>query len=73
MLATWDSGENVVETILSKPSFTERAQIVVDIFYNKSPATLLKRCNSLGRLCNAMSRDSQVFPCRSLFVRFSQH
>ena len=44
-------------------TFKEKAQILVDVFYNKAPQTLTKRVNSLQRLCNALKEDKACFPC----------
>ena len=41
---------------------SKRAQILVDVFYNKAPQTL-KRVNSLQKLCNALREDNVRFPC----------
>ena len=52
LVETWSESEKVVAEIISKPDFRAKAQILVDIFYNKAPSTLYKRVNSLGRLTN---------------------
>ena len=44
-------------------TFKEKAQILVDVFYNKVPQTLMKRVNSLQKLCNALKEDKVLFPC----------
>ena len=63
MILTWDENERIVEELISRDSFKSQAQILVDVFFNKAPATLLKRCNSLGRLCNFLKDDNKLFPC----------
>ena len=59
---TTDSCE-LVRVIHSGSSFREKAQILVDVFYNKSPQTLMKRANSLSRITNYLVSCGCVFPC----------
>ena len=54
----WKGDDLIIKTIQGKESFREQCQIIVDVMRNKSPATLLKRCNSVSRLVNWLS-----FPC----------
>ena len=59
----WDPGESVlVVAIQSCSTFTEKAQILVDVFYNKAPQTLTKRVNSLQKLCTALREEGIKFP-----------
>ena len=53
----------LVEALQSKGTFTEKAQILVDVFFNKAPQTLIKRVNSLGRVCNYFNEVNIAFPC----------
>ena len=50
LIESWSGSSPVVYEIQSRDSFKEQTQILVDIFFNKSASTLLKRCNSLARL-----------------------
>lgn len=54
----------IAKAITSREVFRSQTQILVHIFYNKSPATVLKRCNSLARLCNRWTDVGIGFPCR---------
>lgn len=62
MILTWDESERIVEELVSRDSFKSQAQVLVDIFLNEAPSTLLKRCNSLGRLCNFLNEEKKSFP-----------
>ena len=53
----------LLHTLQARTSFTEKAQILVDVFFNKAPQTLVKRVNSLSRLCNSLSKVGLKFPC----------
>ena len=44
-------------------TFKEKAQILVDVFYNKAPQTLMKRVNSLQKMCSALKEEKIRFPC----------
>ena len=35
----------------------------MDVFYNKAPQTILKRCNSLAKLCAFFHQHDVTFPC----------
>ena len=52
-----------LKSLHSKRTFTEKAQILVDVFYNKAPQTLIKRANSLNSLCGALRAVGSSFPC----------
>ena len=59
-----DAGDTLLlHTLHARTSFTEKAQILVDVFFNKAPQTLIKRVNSLSRLCNSLSKTGLRFPC----------
>ena len=60
----WETSASAILEIQSREGFRSQAQILVDLFYNKSPSTLLKRCNSLGRLVNCLNLKGKVFPCQ---------
>eukprot|EP00435_Cladocopium_sp_Y103_P063051 s1132_g24.t1 len=60
----WEPGDSMLlNAIRAKSNFTDKAQILVDVFYNKAPQTLIKRVNSLNRLCSELSLRGQKFPC----------
>ena len=60
----WHSDESaLLKSLHSKHTFTEKAQILVDVFYNKAPQTLIKRANSLNCLCGALRAVGSSFPC----------
>ena len=63
-LGFFDANESpLLLTIQGKSNFTEKAQILVDVFYNKSPQTLIKRANSLNRLTGILNESGLAFPC----------
>ena len=63
MVLHWETSASAIIEIQSREGFRSQAQILVDLFYNKSPSTLLKRCNSLGRLVNNLKLKGKAFPC----------
>ena len=64
LLDQWHEGESpLLKSLHSKRTFTEKAQILVDVFYNKAPQTLIKRANSLNSLCGALRAVGSSFPC----------
>ena len=61
---TWlPDSSNLITALHNCKTFKEKAQILVDVFYNKSPQTLMKRVNSLQRLCTALQEDGITVPC----------
>ena len=61
---TWlPESSTLIAALHNCKTFKEKAQILVDVFYNKSPQTLMKRVNSLQRLCTALQEDGIRFPC----------
>ena len=64
LLEQWEAPEAPLTTaIQNKESFVEKAQIMVDVFYNKAPQTLMKRVNSLAKLCHSLHGLGVRFPC----------
>ena len=64
LMETWDAGQiPLAAAIQSKVHFQDTAQILVDVFYNKAPQTILKRCNSLAKLCGFLQQRDVTFPC----------
>ena len=74
LIEQWEAKDvPLLEALHSKTSFVERAQILVDVFYNKAPQTLLKRVNSLARLCSTLQAQGIGFPCtEEQFYFFSE-
>jgi hypothetical protein len=65
VLDACEAGDNLLLLSLQcKTSFTEKAQILVDVFFNKAPQTLMKRVNSLSKLCNSLAVRGLSFPCK---------
>ena len=59
----WAPGcSRLVDALHGCPTFKEKAQILVDVFYNKAPQTLIKRVNSLQRFCKALQRRRSEIP-----------
>ena len=49
LVEQWHVGDSVLlQSLHNKRTFTEKAQILGDVFYNKAPQTLIKRANSLN-------------------------
>ena len=64
LLEQWEAPEApLIAAIQNKESFVEKAQIMVDVFYNKAPQTLMKRVNSLAKLCHSLHGLGVRFPC----------
>ena len=62
-ILSWVGDDTVIGLIQGKTDFKSQCQIIVDVLHNKSPATLLKRCNSISRLVNDLHRLGLQFPC----------
>ena len=60
---TWKGDDCFIQIVHSKPDFRGQCQIIVDILHHKAPGTLLKRCNSIGRLVNDLHAHQLNFPC----------
>ena len=63
LLEAWDGEVKIVSCLSECETFKERAQILVDIFYNKAPSTLMKRCRGLARITNYFVDRGMTFPC----------
>ena len=64
LLDQWTADDSsLLQAIQGKNTFTEKAQILVDVFYNKAPQTLIKRANSLNGICSGLREVGLSFPC----------
>ena len=64
LMETWNADSiPLAAAIQNKAHFQDKAQILVDVFYNKAPQTILKRCNSLAKLCGFFQQRNVMFPC----------
>ena len=64
MLDSWHPESSLlVQAVQQQESFKDKAQILVDVFYNKAPQTLIKRVNSISKLCGALAEQGTQFPC----------
>ncbi len=63
LLEVWDGEVKIVSCLSECSTFKEKAQILVDIFYNKAPSTLMKRCRGLARITNYFVDHGMSFPC----------
>jgi len=64
ILDTWTPGDSDLLIALHDcAAFKDKAQILVDVFFNKAPQTLTKRVNSLQKLCNGLQKENVGFPC----------
>ena len=60
LVLSWKQDTNIVQLLAKETGFSKQAQILVDVFYNKAPSTLLKRANSLGRLVNHLALHHEL-------------
>ena len=74
LVLSWDPSVAIVAAVARGADFRSQSQVLVDIFYNKAPATLLKRCASISMLTNHLLESGLVFPCdeTSLYTFFNQ-
>ena len=64
LIDTWKADGNLlVMALQGKNTFTEKAQILVDVFFNKAPQTLAKRVNSMAKICSVLQSKGLAFPC----------
>eukprot|EP00435_Cladocopium_sp_Y103_P072049 s158_g39.t1 len=63
MLSTWSPTVKIVAQMFILTGFQSQAQLLVDIFYNRAPATLMKRCRSMSRMTNYFIDRGRAFPC----------
>ena len=67
VLDTCEAGDNLLLISLQcETSFTEKAQILVDVFFNKAPQNLMKRANSLSKLCNSLAVKGLNFHAKKM-------
>ena len=62
-IMTWYGDEALINIIQSRGDFRAQCQVIVDVLHNKAPSTLLKRCGSIARLVNDLTKHGQTFPC----------
>lgn len=71
MLGTWDRKVQIAEQVFCREGFSSQAQVLVDVFHNRAPATIMKRCRSMSRMTNFFKDRGRVFPCdESQFYEF---
>ena len=63
LILSWSSDAVLIQTVLRGETFKEQSQVLVDVFYNKVPATLLKRCSGVNRITCDLKRLDVSFPC----------
>ena len=63
LLMSWHDSVDIVKALQHRTSQKEQFQIIVDIFYNKAPSTLMKRVRSLSRVTNYCLDRGISFPC----------
>jgi hypothetical protein len=63
MLSVWDPKVMVVGQMMALDGFGAQAQLLVDIFCNRAPATIMKRCRSMSRMTNYFVARGRSFPC----------
>lgn len=62
LIDSWDGEAHICKLLHARTDFRGKAQILVDIFFNRAPQTLAKRVNSLGRLTNLLAAQGKRFP-----------
>ena len=71
MLSTWDRKVQITEQVFCREGFSSQAQVLVDVFHNRAPSTIMKRCRSMSRMTNFFKDRGRVFPCdESQFYEF---
>lgn len=63
IVEAWDPRIPFVETLLGCDSINAQLILLGDVFRNKAPSTLLKRANSIKRLCVFLGELGLYFPC----------
>jgi hypothetical protein len=63
MLSVWGPKVMVVGQMMALDGFGAQAQLLVDIFCNRAPATVMKRCRSMSRMTNYFIARGRTFPC----------
>ena len=74
LVLTWVTDSPVVQSVRGGANFREQSQVLVDVFFNKAPSTLLKRCYGLTKICSFLKNNGLSFPCsESDFYNFMCH
>ena len=61
---TWlPESSTLIAVLHNCKTFKEKARMLVDVFYNKSPQALMKRVSRFQRFCTALQVDDIRFPC----------
>ena len=64
LIDSWRAdGNQLLVAVQGQLTFKGKAQIMVDVFFNKAPQTLIKRINSASKLCGALTEQGSSFPC----------
>ena len=63
LIMSWSSDSVLIQTVLKGETFRGQAQVLVDVFYNKAPSTLLKRCSGVNRITCDLKKRGISFPC----------
>eukprot|EP00438_Fugacium_kawagutii_P023003 Skav205111 [mRNA] locus=scaffold1864:7135:8145:+ [translate_table: standard] len=59
----WDPSVAFVDTLLGCDSINSQLILLGDVFRNKAPSTLIKRANSIKKLCTYLGELGLYFPC----------
>ena len=52
-----------MQSVLKGANFREQSQVLVDVFFNKAPSTLLKRCYGMTKIRSFLKLKAVCFPC----------
>ena len=63
LLLSWHDDVDISRALQLRPDKQSQLQVVVDVLYNKSPSTLMKRVRSLARVTNHCLDRGISFPC----------
>ena len=63
LVSEWVTDAPVVQSVLNGANFREQSQVLVDVFFNKAPSTLLKRCYGMTKICSFLKLKAVPFPC----------
>ena len=63
LIMSWSSDSVLIQTVLKGETFREQSRVLVDVFFNKAPSTLLKRCSGVNRITCELKKRGISFPC----------
>lgn len=68
MIEGWGPSVHFVQMLVECDSINSQIIMLGDVFKNKAPSTLMKRANSLKKLCCYLGELGLYFPCSETFL-----